>query len=67
MIASLPHSSFAFRMSTVMGLTSSGVINEERQTEPDIQVSAVKIANLLDDPAVQALIQEEKKHKQPRR
>ncbi|WP_374016493.1 hypothetical protein ABU162_19785 [Paenibacillus thiaminolyticus] len=43
----------------VMGLTSSEVINEEQQTEPDMEVSAAKTGNLLDDPAVQAVIQEE--------
>ncbi|MDG0872166.1 hypothetical protein FLT15_25380 [Paenibacillus thiaminolyticus] len=54
------------RIPAVMGLTSSGVINEALQTEPDMEVSAVKTGNLLDDPAVQAVIQEEKKHKEPR-
>ena len=66
LIASLPQSGYAFRIPSVMGLTSSGVINEERQTEPDMEVSAVKTGNLLDDPAVQAVIQEEKKQKEPR-
>lgn len=41
LIASLPHSGYAFRLPAVMGLTSLGVINEERQTEPDMEVSAV--------------------------
>ncbi|TDL48882.1 hypothetical protein E2R60_26220 [Paenibacillus dendritiformis] len=67
LIASLPHSGYAFRLPAVMGLTSSGVINEERQTEPDMEVSAVKTGNLLEDSAVQAVIQEEKKHRQPQR
>lgn len=67
LIASFPHSGYAFRLPAVMGLTSSGVINEERQTEPDMEVSAVKTGNLLEDPAVQAVIQEEKKHRQPQR
>ncbi|MGG4392968.1 hypothetical protein ABEX25_01455 [Paenibacillus thiaminolyticus] len=66
LIASLPQSGYAFRIPAVIGLTSSGVINEEWQTEPDMEVSAVKTGNLLDDPAVQAVIQEEKKHKEPR-
>lgn len=66
LIASLPQSGYAFRIPSVMGLTSSGVINEERQTEPDMEVSAVKTGNLLDDPAVQAVMQEEKKQKEPR-
>ncbi|WII38525.1 hypothetical protein [Paenibacillus thiaminolyticus] len=66
LIASLPQSGYVFRIPAVMGLTSSGVINEERQTEPDMEVSAVKTGNLLDDPAVQAVIQEEKQHKEPR-
>ncbi|NKI23425.1 hypothetical protein HFN20_19685 [Paenibacillus dendritiformis] len=61
MIATLPQSGFAFRMPSVMGLTSSGVINEERKTEPDIEVSAVKTGNLWGDPAVHAVILEEKK------
>ncbi|CAH8707054.1 hypothetical protein [Paenibacillus thiaminolyticus] len=66
LISPLPQSGYAFRIPAVMGLTSSGVINEALQTEPDMEVSAVKTGNLLDDPAVQAVIQEEKKHKEPR-
>lgn len=56
----LPNSGYIFRFTGEMGLTSDGTCNEEFKTEPDIKVYAGRGSTLMNDQAIQKVIEFEK-------
>ncbi|WHY19144.1 S41 family peptidase [Paenibacillus sp. G2S3] len=62
LLAALPNSGYVFRFSLQMGLNSDGSCNEEVKTVPDIEVDPDTSKPLLDQPAVQKVLQLAKSH-----
>ncbi|MBY3619162.1 peptidase S41 [Acinetobacter sp. CUI P1] len=62
LVAALPNSGYVFRFSLQMGLNSDGSCNEEVKTVPDIEVDPDTSKPLLDQPAVQKVLQLAKSH-----
>ncbi|WP_179281634.1 S41 family peptidase [Paenibacillus sp. VTT E-133280] len=62
LVVALPNSGFVFRFSFEMGLNSDGSCNEEVKTVPDVEVDPDTSKPLLDQPAVQKVLQLAKSH-----
>lgn len=56
-LAALPNSGYVFRFSTAMGLTSDGSCNEEVKTIPDVVVDPDTSGPLLEQPAIQKVLE----------
>jgi C-terminal processing protease CtpA/Prc len=57
LLAALPNSGYVFRFSLQLGLNSDGSCNEEVKTVPDVEVDPDSSKPLLDQPAVQKVLQ----------
>lgn len=57
LVAALPNSGYVFRFSLQMGLNSDGSCNEEVKTTPDIEVDPDTSKPLLDQPAIQKVLE----------
>lgn len=62
LIAALPNSGYVFRFSLQMGLNSDGSCNEEVKTVPDVEVDPDTSKPLLDQPAVQKVLELARSH-----
>lgn len=62
LVVALPNSGYVFRFSFEMGLNSDGSCNEEVKTVPDVEVDPDTSKPLLDQPAVQKVLQLAKSH-----
>lgn len=56
-VAALPNSGYIFRFSQEMGLNSDGSCNEEVKTTPDFEVDPDRSRPLLDQPAIQKVLE----------
>ncbi|MRN54229.1 S41 family peptidase [Paenibacillus monticola] len=57
LLAALPNSGYVFRFSLEMGLTSDGSCNEEVKTIPDVEVEPDTTKPLLEQPAIQKVLE----------
>lgn len=57
LVVALPNSGYVFRFSFEMGLNSDGSCNEEVKTVPDVEVDPDTSKPLLDQPAVQKVLE----------
>lgn len=62
LVVALPNSGYVFRFSFEMGLNSDGSCNEEVKTVPDVEVDPDTSKPLLDQPAVQKVLELAKSH-----